>query len=113
MTEFLGTGDHSTNDTTPRTIQGKDLNGLIVYGAFEMGVGKGIFKLCEMLNMPFSISFSTWCDHEEVLSKAHKEAVQEQLMLTKAEAKKQAIEEGITDADGQTVISIPVNHLRS
>ena len=57
-----------SNDTPPRTMQGKDLNRRIVYGAFEMGVGiEGISKLCEMLNMPFSMSFSTWYDHEEVL----------------------------------------------
>ena len=68
MTEFLGTGDHSSNETTPRTIQGKDLNRRIVYGAFEMRVGKEcISTLCEMLNMLFSMSFSTWYDHEEVL----------------------------------------------
>lgn len=72
MTEFLATGDHPSNDTTPRTIQGKDLNRRIVYGTFEMGVGKeGIAKLCEMLNMPFSISLSTWYEHEEALLKAH------------------------------------------
>ena len=41
-------------------------------------------------------------DHEEVPSKAHEvEVVQEQLTLSKAEARKQAIEEeGITDVDG-------------
>ena len=67
-----------------------------------MGLGKeSIFKLCEKLNMPFSISISTWYDHEEVQSKAHEEVVQEQLTR---EARKQTIEEeGITDADGQTV----------
>ena len=40
MTEFLATCDPPSNDTTPRAIQGKDLNGRIVYGAFEMGVAK-------------------------------------------------------------------------
>ena len=111
MTEFLGTGDHPSNDTTPRTVQGKDLNRRIVFGGFEMGIGKeGIAKLCEMLNMPFSMSLSTWYDHEEVLSKAHEEVVQEQLTKTRAEARKQAIQEdGITDANDQTVISIPVS----
>lgn len=75
-----------------------------------MAVAKeGISKLCEMLNMPFSMSCSTRYDHEEVLSKAHEDVVQEQLTLNKAEARKQAIEEGITDADGQTVNSIPVS----
>ena len=77
-----------------------------------MGIEKeGISKLCEMLNLPFSdMSFSTWYDHEEVLSKAHEEVVQEQLTLNKAETRKQAIEEeGITDADNQTVIGIPVS----
>ena len=59
--------------------------------------------------MPFSMSFSTWYDHQEVLSKAHQEVVKEQLTLNKAEARKQAIEEHITDADGQPVISIPVS----
>jgi len=65
------------------------LNERIVYGAFEMGVGKeGISKLGEMLNKPFSMSLSTWYDHEELLSKAHNEIVQEQLTLNKAEAAK-------------------------
>ena len=46
MTEFLATGENPSNDTTPRAIQGKDLNRRILYGAFEMGVGiKGITKL--------------------------------------------------------------------
>ena len=31
MTEFLATGDHPSNDTTPRTIQGKDFDRRIVY----------------------------------------------------------------------------------
>lgn len=85
------------------------MNRLIVNGAFEMVVGKeGISKLCEMLKMPFSMSCSTQYDHEEVLSKAHEEVIQEQLTLNKAEARKQAIEEG--NADGQTVNSIPVSH---
>lgn len=73
-----------------------------------MAVGKeGISKLCEMLKMPFSMSCSTRYDHEEVLSKAHEEVVQEQLTLNKAEARKQAIEQG--NADGQTVNSILVS----
>ena len=59
--------------------------------------------------MPFSMSFSNWYDHQEVLSKAHQEVVKEQLTLNKAEARKQAIEEHITDADGQPVTSIPVS----
>ena len=54
-----------------------------------MGVGKaGFSKLGEMLNKPFSMSLSTWYDHEELLSKAHNEIVQEQLTLNKAEAAK-------------------------
>ena len=111
MTEFLATGDHPSNDTTPRTIQGKDLNRRIVYGTFEMGVGKeGIAKLCEMLNMPFSISLSTWYEHEEALLKAHEEILEEQLAKNRAEARMQAIqEECITDANDQMIISIPVS----
>ena len=109
MTEFLATDDHHSKNTTPRTIQGKDLNLWIVYGAFEMGVGKvGIAKLCEMLNMPFSMSLSTWYDHEEALSMAHEEVKQEQLAKNRAEARLQAVqEEGINDANDQMIISIP------
>ena len=111
MTEFFGTGDHPSNDTTPQTIQGKDLNRRIVYGAFKNGNWKGGYaKLCETLNMPFSMSLSTWYDHEEILSKAHEKVVQEQLTKNRAEARKKAIqEEGITDAYDQTVISFPVS----
>ena len=78
MADFLCTGDHPSNDTTPTTIKGKDLSRGLVYGASEMGVGEeGICKLCEMINTPLSMSFLTWYDHEEVLSKAHEEVVQE------------------------------------
>lgn len=60
MIEFIANGDHPSNDTTPRKIQGKDLNWKIVYSALVMGVQKeGIAKLCEMLNMPFSMSLTT------------------------------------------------------
>ena len=69
---FFGTGDHPSSDTTLRTIQGKHLNSWIVYSAFKNGNWKrGYAKLCEMFNMLFSMSLSTWYDHEEVLSKAH------------------------------------------
>ena len=54
----------------------------------ESKEGIRISKLCEMLNVPFSMSFSTWYDHEEVLRMAHEEVVQEQLTLNKAEARK-------------------------
>ena len=67
MTEFLANGDHPSNNTTPRTIQGKDLNWRIMYSVFEMGVWKeGIAKLCEIPNMPFSMSLST-CGYESDL----------------------------------------------
>lgn len=109
MTEFLATGDHPSNDTKPRTSQGKDVNRRLVCGAFEMGVGKeGMAKLCELFNMPLNVSLSSWYDHEEVLSKAHEEVVQDQLTKNRAEARNQAIlEEGITDDNDETVISIP------
>ena len=68
---------------------------------------------CEMLNMPFSMSFSTWYDGA-ALNNAHKEVVQVQLTINRAEARKQAMEEeeGITDANNQTVITIPLELLR-
>ena len=55
MTEFLGTGDHPANDTTRRTIQGKDLNRRIGYGAFEMGVGKKVFPNCVKCSICHSV----------------------------------------------------------
>ena len=68
----------------------------------------GIAKLCEMLNMPFNMSLSTWYDHEEALSMAHEEVKQEQLAKNRAEARLQAVqEEGINDANDQMIISIP------
>lgn len=40
--------------------QGKDINRRIVYVSYEMGVGKeGIAKLCEVLNMPYTMSYGT------------------------------------------------------
>lgn len=48
--------------------QGKDINRRIVYVSYEMGVGKeGIAKLCEVLNIPFTMSKLTWYSHEDVL----------------------------------------------
>lgn len=68
MKEFSATGHHTTTDTVPRSNQGKDINRRIVYASYEMGVGKeGIAKLCEVLNMPFSMSKLTWYNHEGVL----------------------------------------------
>ena len=76
MKEFLATGYHNATDTVPRSIQGKDINRRIVYASYEMGVGKeGIAKLCEILNMPFSMSKLTWYNHEDVLFEAHKDVV--------------------------------------
>ena len=76
MKEFLATGYYNATDTVPRSIQGKDINRWIVYASYEMGVGKeGIAKLCEILNMPFSMSKLTWYNHEDVLFEAHKDVV--------------------------------------
>ncbi|XP_022796417.1 uncharacterized protein LOC111334865 [Stylophora pistillata] len=71
MEEFMATGEHDGDQETPRTIQGKDINRRVVYAAFEMGIGReGVAKLCEILNMLFSISIDTWYNHEEILHAA-------------------------------------------
>ena len=71
MKEFLATGYHNTNDTLPRSNQGKNINRQIVFASYEMGVGmEGIAKLCEVLNMPFSMSKLTWYKHEDMLFEA-------------------------------------------
>lgn len=76
MSELLATGYHKSDATLPNTIQGKDLNRRVVYGAFEMGLGReGIAKLCEVLDMPFSISIDTWYRHEDALLEAHTDVV--------------------------------------
>lgn len=67
----MATGEHDGDQETPRTIQGKDINRRVVYAAFEMGIGReGVAKLCEILNMLFSISIDTWYNHEEILHAA-------------------------------------------
>ena len=54
-----------------------------------MGIGKeGVAKLCEILDMPFSISADTWYKHEEVLSQAHKEVTKDQLAKKMSEARR-------------------------
>ena len=76
MDDFL-TREHSSENTMPRTVQGKDINRRVVYGAFEMGVGKeGIAKLCELLDMPFSMSADTWYSHEQKLNLSHDKVTQ-------------------------------------
>lgn len=52
------------------------MNRLIVNGVFEMVVVKeGIFKLCEMFNMLFSMLCLIRYDYEEVLSKVYEDVV--------------------------------------
>ena len=77
LSEFLAKGHHDSSDNAPRTVQGKDVNRRVVYAASEMGIGKeGIAKLCEILNMPFSMSKDTWYTHEAVLHETHTQVVQ-------------------------------------
>ena len=72
MSELLVTGHHTSDATAPKTTQGKDINRRVVYGSFEMGTGReGIAKLCELLDMPFTISGDTWYKHENALLDAH------------------------------------------
>ena len=70
------------------------MNRRIVYASYEMGVGKeGISKLCEILNMPFSMSKLTWYNHEDVLFESHKDVVLAMLENNREEARKIALEE--------------------
>lgn len=111
MSEFLATGHHSSEDTTSRAAQGKDINRRVTYAAFKMGVGReGIAKLCEILDMPFSISCDTWYRHEEVLTQAHDEVTKDMLEENIAEARRLALlEDGVDEDDRDTVVGIPIS----
>ena len=76
-----------------------------------MGIGKeGVAKLCEMLDMPFSISADTWYKHEEVLSQAHKEVTKDQLAKKMSEARRIAFQEGLdNDHNEKTSVGIPIS----
>ena len=103
MKEFLATGYHNTNNTLPRSNQGKDRNRRIVYASYEMGVGKeGIAKLCEVLNMPFSMAKLTWYNHEDMLFEAHQDVVLAMLEKNREEARKIALEEDGVDKNDTT-----------
>ncbi|PFX17994.1 hypothetical protein AWC38_SpisGene17659 [Stylophora pistillata] len=92
-----------------RTIQGKDINRRVVCAAFEMGIGReGVAKLCEILNMPFSISIDTWYNHEEILHAAHNKVTKEQLKANANEVKQVAIDEGTSRNDKSSIVDIPV-----
>ena len=108
MSEFLATG-HSS-DNAPRTVQGKDVNRRVVYSATEIGIGReDISKLCEILNMPFSVSRDTWHSHEDALLQAHNTVVQVELEKNRREAKEVAMaEEGISD-DNDVTVDIPIS----
>ena len=107
MEEFLATGEHDGEQETPRTTQGKDINRRMVYAAFEMGIGReGMAKLCEVLNMPFSISIDTWYNHEEILHVAHNKVTKEQLKANANEAKQIALDEGTLSKD--SLVDVPV-----
>lgn len=109
MEEFMATGEHDGDQETPRTIQGKDINRRVVCAAFEMGIGReGVAKLCEILNMPFSISIDTWYNHEEILHAAHDKVTKEQLKANAIEAKQVAIDEGTSRNDNSSLVDIPV-----
>ena len=111
MSELLATGYHKSDATLPNTIQGKDLNRRVVYGAFEMGLGReGIAKLCEVLDMPFSISIDTWYRHEDALLEAHTDVVREELAKNRAEARKLAfLEMGEKDNNENAIAEVPVS----
>lgn len=56
-----------------------------------MGTGReGTAKLCELLDMPFTISVDTWYKHENALLDAHTSVIQEELAKNRAEARKLA-----------------------
>lgn len=108
MEEFMATGEHDGDQETSRTIQGKDINRRVVYAAFEMGIGReGVAKLCEILNMPFSISIDTY-NHEGILHAAHDKVTKEQLKANANEAKQVAIDEGTSRNDNSSLVDIPV-----
>ena len=66
-------------------------------------------KLCEILNMPFSMSKDTWHSHEDALLQAHNTVVQEELEKNRREAKEVAMaEEGISD-DNDVTVDIPIS----
>jgi len=110
MKEFLATGYHNTNDTLPRSNQGKDINRRIVYASYEMGVGmEGIAKLCEVLHMPFSMLKLTWYKHEDMLFEAHQDVVLAILEKNREEARKIALEEDGVDENETTLAEIPVS----
>lgn len=109
MKEFFATGYHNTNDTLPRSNQGKDINRRIVYASYEMGVGKeGIAKLCEVLNKPFSISKLTWYNHEDMLFEAHQDVVLAMVEKNREDARKIALEEDDVDKNDTPLAEVPV-----
>ena len=86
MSELFATGHHKSAATSPNTTQGKEVNRRVVYGAFEMGLWREeIAKLCEVLDMPFSISIDTWYSHEDALLEAHTDVIREELAKNRAE----------------------------
>ena len=111
MPELLVTGHHTSDATSPNKTPGKDVNRRVVYGAFEMGTGReGIAKLCELLDMPFTISIDTWYRHENALLDAHTSVIQEVLAKNWAEARKLAfLEMDEEDSDETAVAEIQVS----
>lgn len=72
-----------------------------MYVSYEMGVGKeGIAKLCEVLNIPFTMSKLTWYSHEDVLLQAHEDVVHKMLASNREEARRIALgEDGVEYSD--------------
>lgn len=76
-----------------------------------MGLGReGIAKLCEVLDMPFSISIDTWYRHEDALLEAPTDVVREELAKNRAEARKLAILEMSEEDNNENAIAeVPVS----
>lgn len=76
-----------------------------------MGISReSISKLCEILNMPFSISKATWYAHETALLKSHKDVAMEMLANNIKEARLNAMEDKCLNVNDETLaVEIPVS----
>ncbi|XP_048580316.1 uncharacterized protein LOC125563152 [Nematostella vectensis] len=110
MKEFLATGEHIGDATAPRTNNAKDINRRIVYASSEMGIGmEGVAKLCELLNMPFTMAINTWYKHQKLLHNVTREVAAEVLEANCKEAREAAMQElGSLESESMNV-GIPVS----
>ena len=86
MNEFFSTGKDSLPDRVPRTLQGKDVNRMVIFATNEVGLGREqIVSVCQVLDMPVTVH--AWAAHDKQLYNQNRNAIKEEFEKNRQELK--------------------------